>query len=127
MTPSEGWTLPEGAQVQCPRGVLAIRGKRHSKRDTVGADAGLNHAIGFGFRASVQRRFVGRCPPGPPADRLAADEELEYAAGPGWQAVGKALGPAIQKAWVRQIHERGAWHGGVLAIRGKRHSKRDRL
>ena len=32
LTPSEGWTLPEGAQVQCPRGVLAIRGKRHSKR-----------------------------------------------------------------------------------------------
>ena len=34
LTPSEGWTLPEGAQVQCPRGVLAIRGKRHSKRET---------------------------------------------------------------------------------------------
>ena len=33
LTPSAGWTLPEGAQVQCPRGVLAIRGKRHSKRD----------------------------------------------------------------------------------------------
>ena len=32
LTPSEGWTLPEGAQVQCQRGVLAIRGKRHSKR-----------------------------------------------------------------------------------------------
>ena len=34
LTPSAGWTLPEGAQVQCPRGVLALRGKRHSKRDT---------------------------------------------------------------------------------------------
>ena len=29
LTPSEGRTLPEGAQVQCPRGVLALRGKRH--------------------------------------------------------------------------------------------------
>ena len=26
LTPSEGWTLPEGAQVQCPRGVLASKG-----------------------------------------------------------------------------------------------------
>jgi hypothetical protein len=37
LTPSAGWTLPEGAQVQCPRGVLALRGKRHSKRDTAAA------------------------------------------------------------------------------------------
>ena len=26
LTPSEGWTLPEGAQVQCPRGMLASKG-----------------------------------------------------------------------------------------------------
>ena len=29
LTPSAGWTLPEGAHEQCPRGVLALRGKRH--------------------------------------------------------------------------------------------------
>ena len=29
LTPSAGWTLPEGAREQCPRGLLALRGKRH--------------------------------------------------------------------------------------------------
>ena len=32
LTPSAGWTLPEGAQVQCPRGVLASKGVTPHKR-----------------------------------------------------------------------------------------------
>ena len=64
MTPSEEWTLPEGAQVQCPRGVLAIRGKRHSKRDALITQTRASEGLGLwkvepGTPGSTRRRAGG--------------------------------------------------------------------
>ena len=109
LTPSAGWTLPEGAQVQCPRGVLAIRGKRHSKRGR------LSPLGQKGFRGSKHATATATTraalPPAPPAPHSGGPGERDPASA-WWRSSLLATGHSRQPAmpgvgwWVCDVSQR---------------------